>query len=815
MRLLIDSTRIRFGLTLSLIGLLLIQPMLVLGASEDGVQLDPQQKLVVRLAPGASADKVAKEIGAEVSRRGPLNFATLEVSAGRETAAILGQLRGTKGVLGAEESRLLKTSALTVMDPFYSRQWSLVQGEVKPAWDMGAAGLGITIAIVDTGVDLTHPDLKANLVPGYNATIGSTLSGACQDDNGHGTHVAGIAAASLNSKGIVGVAYQAKIMPIKAMDVEGEGFDDAIADGIVWAADHGAKVINLSLGTEESSTILREAIAYAADKKGCLLVAASGNLEADDRSGVSYPASDPNVLAVTATDQEDDIVSYAITGPEVDLAAPGDEIVSTWQNGGYSLASGTSMAASFVSGAAADIWSAHPDWTRKQVTTVMEKGAKDLGMSGWDTSYGYGRIDLSMAFKVSDPPQLVQSEDPSTHATLSFPFQALGNQSTVTLLPVPLPGELPKGVILLSTPFKVDLEGVLFQEVATLTLSDARVAKEQDVALFRWNGARWISIGGFVSGDQVSLGIFLPGVYVLGTSLFDVTTERLAGLDAVGTSLQISRAAFPTGADTVIIATNANFPDALAGAPLANKYQAPILLAPSFGLTEEVRAELNRLKPQVIYLLGGTAVLNPGIEAELSALYEVKRVAGVTAYGTAEAIAKELGTRGRAVLVSGQNYPDALSIAPWAAKQGIPILLTRAATLPSETQKALQLLSVVETRVIGGEAVVSPEVMQQVPLPTRFSGWSQYDTSAAVLTAYPPLGQTIYLATGENYPDALTGAVLAAQGGSMLVTVPTSTPIPAGLVPLFGSWRGKAIVPLGGSGALPEVVVERVKGFMQ
>jgi len=814
MRLLLASTRLRFALALSIVGLLLVQPVLALGVSIDAKKIDSQQKIVVRLAPGASVDDAAKRIGAEVSRRGPLNYATLEISSDRETA-VLEQLRGMKGVLGAEESHLLKTSAVTVMDPIYPRQWSLAQGEAKQAWDMGAAGQGITIAIVDTGVDLTHPDLKANLLPGYNAITGSALPGASQDDNGHGTHVAGIAAAALNGKGIVGVAFQAKIMPIKAMDVEGEGYDYAIADGIVWAANHGANVINLSLGTEEGSTILQEAILYATEKKGCLLVAASGNLEDGEPSGVFYPASDPHVMAVTATDQKDSIVNYAATGPEVALSAPGDEIVSTWLNGGYSVASGTSMAAPFVSGAAADIWSAHPDWTKQQVIKVMEKGAKDLGSIGWDASYGYGRIDIGKALKESDPPQFIQSQNASTLATLSFSKQALGKQSAVTLQPVSLPGGLPEGVTLLSTPFQVDLGGDLFEEIVMLSLSDARVTKGLATAIYRWDGVRWISVGGLVSGDQVSLGIFIPGIYVLGTSMSNSFTERLAGIDAVGTSLQISRRAFPTGADTVIIATNANFPDALAGAPLAYKYQAPILLSPSSGLTDEVRVEIKRLKPRIIYLLGGTAVLNPGIENELSALYEVKRLAGVTAYGTAEAIAEELGTRGKAVLTSGQNYPDALSIAPWAAQQGIPILLTRATSLPSETEKALEQLSVVETEVIGGEAVVSQAVMNQIPDPTRLSGWTQYDTSAKVLTTHPPLGGTVYLATGENYPDALTGAVLAAQGNSVLVTVPTSTPIPESLVSLFDSWRGKTVIPLGGAGALPEVVVERVKDLMQ
>jgi putative cell wall-binding protein len=291
-------------------------------------------------------------------------------------------------------------------------------------------------------------------------------------------------------------------------------------------------------------------------------------------------------------------------------------------------------------------------------------------------------------------------------------------------------------------------------------------------------------------------------------------SNRFAGVTAEGTAVQISKATFTTGADTVIIAQANQFPDALAGAPLAYKLQAPILLSPSSGLTEEVRAELQRLAPKTIYLLGGPAALSSTIDSELRQKYEVKRLAGYTSEGTACEIARELGTKGRAVIASVRYFQDALVISSWAARQGVPILLTEAQALSTDTQVALKELSITESLVIGGAAVVGPSVLDQLPFPKRISGYTAYDTAAAVLQAYPPTTSKLEVATGENYPDALTGAVRAALYGSMVVLVPTHSAPPSSLVTLLKSWKGRQVEAFGGLVALPENVVQTVKSWV-
>lgn len=817
-------------------------------------------QVIVSLAPGTDVDKVAQDFGAKVVRRGPLNFATLELEASKNMPQVIAALKGTPGILGAEENHrrtLVTTTAASTAttasttttstspgsnvpnDPYFQDQWSIINGNVQGAWDMGATGKGITIAVVDTGVALQHPDLKDNLVPGYNAITKSEAPGANQDNNGHGTHVSGIAAAERNSVGIVGVAYQAKIMPIKAIDSVGEGYDDAIADGIVWAADHGAQIINLSIGSPNgsvSSDILRKAVAYAY-KKGCLLIAAAGNYDpqTEGNPGVSYPASDPDVLAITATDTANKVADYSVTGPEVDLAAPGDAIASDWwsktKGASYADASGTSMAAPFVSGEAALIWSQHPDWSRDQVIQVLEAGVKDLGTPGRDNAYGYGLVDVKQALTLANQTMktltspgtvnqwggIVQAVAGSTQVSLTIPTQAFSSSANVSAQTIPAPASLPNGASFLTPVFQLDWGSVTAQNMLSLTLNDPslKAGSAATAAVYRWDGSRWISLGGEIVNGEARLGLYEPGIYAVGTP--QVTTEgnRFAGVTAEGTAVKISQATFTTGADTVILAQANQFQDALAGAPLAYKLQAPILLSPSSGLTDEIRAELVRLAPKTIYLLGGTAALSSTIQIELQQNYDVKRLAGYTAEITAVAIARELGTQGKAIVASVRYFQDALVISSWAARQGVPILLTEPSTLAEDTQTALRELNVTQTLVIGGTAVVGADVMDQLPLPKRISGDTAYDTAAAVLQAYPPTTSKLEIATGENYPDALTGAVRAAFYGSMVVLVPTHSTIPSSLATLLDSWQGKQVEEFGGVSALPENVIQTVERWVQ
>ena len=796
-------------------------------------------QVVISLAPEVDVAKVAQDIGAEVVRRGPLNYATLELKEDRDLLQVLEALKNTPGILGAEENYRHTITATPdsglPKDPLFQKQWSMVSGNVVGAWDMGATGQGVTIAIVDTGIALNHPDLMDNLIPGYNAITESEVLGANKDNNGHGTHVAGIAAAERNDVGIVGVAYQAKIMPIKAMTSSGEGFDDAIAAGIVWAADHGAQIINLSMGSEKGSDILRQAVAYAYNK-GCLLVAAAGNYdsEAEGNPGVSYPASDPRVLAITATDKNNKVATYSATGSEVDLAAPGESIYSTWwdkvDGPGYNHDSGTSMAAPFVAGEAALIWSQHLDWSRDQVIQALEAGVRDLGSPGRDNDYGYGLVDVKLALsnanqtlETSTSPAtlnefggIVQAVAGSTQVNLTIPSQAFDSPVNVSLTTMATPADLPNGASFLTSAIQVDWGSVTPQNLLTLKLSDPLLKADSGAIVYRWDGSRWLALGGEIISGEARLGLYRAGIYAVGTP--QVSTQqsnRFAGVTAEGTAVQISKATFTTGADTIIIAQANQFPDALAGAPLAYKLQAPILLSPSSGLTEEVRREIERLAPKTIYLLGGTAALSSTIESELQQKYEIKRLAGYTAEGTACEIARELGTKGKAVIASVRYFQDALVISSWAARQGVPILLTEAQTLSADTKAVLKELSITQTLVIGGAAVVGPSVLDQLPFPKRISGYTAYDTAAAVLQVYPPTTNKLEIATGENYPDALTGAVRASLYGSMVVLVPTKTIIPPSLNTLLKSWKGKQVEAFGGLLALPENVVQTVESWVQ
>lgn len=795
-------------------------------------------QVVVSFAQGVDISKVAQDFEAQVVRRGPLNYATLEFPENSDLAKIIEELKNTPGILGAEENyrRSITSTPESIIpkDPSFKRQWSIVNADVQGAWDMGATGQGLTIAIVDTGVDLNHPDLKDNIVPGYNAITGSEAPGANKDNNGHGTHIAGIAAAEENNVGIVGVAYKAKIMPVKVMDSTGEGYDDAIADGIVWAADHGAQIINLSIGSEDGSDVLRQAVAYAY-KKGCLLIAAAGNYEPDSEGnpGVSYPASDPKVLAITATDEDNNVASYSVTGPEVDLAAPGDLIYSDWwdetDGSCYAEGSGTSMAAPFVAGEAALIWSRHKDWSREQVSQALEAGTIDLGTPGKDNNYGYGLVDVKLALSANqnlqtlDSPAaidqfggIVQAQAGSTQASLTIPSQALASPATVSLQTITSPSDLPNGASFLTPAVQIDWGSGIPQNMLTFTLDNPAFTADSEATVYRWDGSRWITLGGEVSSGEVKLGLYMPGIYAVGTpQLSGQRNRRFAGTTAIDTAIQISQATFSTGADTVIIAQANQFPDALAGAPLAYKLQAPILLSPSAGLTKAVRTEIQRLAPKTIYLLGGTAALSPSIESELRQTYEVKRLAGYTAEETAGEIARELGTRGKAVMASSRNFQDALVISSWAARQGVPILLTNGQVLSADTQAVIKELSVTQSLVIGGTVVVGQKVMDQLPFPSRISGTTAYDTAAAVLQKYPPTTNQLEIATGENYPDALTGAVRASLYGSMVILVPTRTTIPASLQTLLKSWQGRTVEALGGAAALPENVVQTVGSWVR
>jgi type VII secretion-associated serine protease mycosin len=283
-------------------------------------------------------------------------------------------------------------------------RYNMEKISVEEAWLSCYQGQGITVAVVDTGVDLDHPDLQANLVSGKSFVSGTS---SANDDHGHGTHVAGIIAGVSNNGGIIGVAPEANIMPVKVLDENGSGSIYDVANGIEWATEHGAEVINLSLVSVFDSATLEETVDYAYNE-GVLLVAAGGNCGDSsyylngcyyqDQPG--YPGAYTSVMAVASTDSNDNQSSFSNQGSYIEIAAPGSSIYSTYLSGGYTSMSGTSMATPHVAGLAALIWSQSSGWTNQQVRAQIRDTAQDLGASGWDSQFGYGRINAAAAMGV-------------------------------------------------------------------------------------------------------------------------------------------------------------------------------------------------------------------------------------------------------------------------------------------------------------------------------------------------------------------------------------------------------------------------------
>ena len=682
-----------------------------------------------RLIVGLAAKRVARTrmaaraeaLGTPASlSAGSSRFMIVTVPSGRDATAVETSLAAQADVRYVEFDRRVQ-AAYVPSDPDYGQQWGLGAVGAPAAWDVTKGSASVIVAVVDSGVDYTHPDLAGQVLTsrGYDFVNGDADA---MDDFGHGTHVAGIiGAAQDNGVGGSGLAPGCKILPVKVLDRLGGGYDSDVAEGIEYAVNHGASVVNLSLGGEGDSQTLDDACSYAA-AHDVTVVAAAGN-DAAYMTDV-YPATSPGVVAVAATDSNDQAAAFSDWGPYVDIAAPGMAIYSTLPGAGYASWSGTSMATPFVSAAVALIRSRFGD-TSEQAIGRLEQSATDLGTPGRDDHFGYGLINVAAALASDDP-----TVPPSN----------------------------------------------------------------------------------------------------------EVTVVAVGGADRYETAALASRHAFPNGASTVLIATGANFPDALGAGALAGAYDAPVLLVPPKGtLPSSVAAEVARLGAARAIVLGGTGAVSDAMASQVRTALApgrtLTRYGGANRYATARLAALAAKAQwvagGRtfprsAFVVSGLQYRDALLAAPLAFRTGRPVLLCTPTGVPTDTVAAIKALGVTGVTVVGPASVVSDKVVTAlravagVAAVTRIgtstdAGAEGVEVGAMAETSLGMSWDNLAIATSDTFPDALAAGPMQGRVGSIVLLTPTSSLSPDVGQALAEHKSSVATVSfLGGTGAVSQTVRDAV-----
>jgi thermitase len=368
--------------------------------------------------------KVVREHGGSAARRiGQTDLHIVDVPPGLEGHAVE-RLSHNPHIKFAELDRAVEP-AFVPNDPYFGSAWHLPKIGASAAWDI-ARGTGVTIAILDTGVDASHPDLAGNLVPGWNFYSNNSNTSPVKP---HGTWVAGAAAAVINNTlGVASIAGGAKIMPLRVTDSNGTGYWSMIAKAITYAADHGARVANVSFeGLLQSSAIV-SAASYMKAKNG-LVTASAGNTG----GSLNYTPS-TSMITVSATDANDNRASFSSYGKYVTMSAPGANVWTVQPGGGYTQGIGTSFSAPVVAGTIALMMSAKPSLSSAQVESLLLSNAVDLGAAGTDVYFGKGRVNAGAAVRAASGGTTTTPSD-TTAPTVSIPAP-VANSTVSGLVPV-------------------------------------------------------------------------------------------------------------------------------------------------------------------------------------------------------------------------------------------------------------------------------------------------------------------------------------------------------------------------------------------
>jgi subtilisin family serine protease len=419
----LPTTRIvirRFALLVAFVALACAAPATALA---DGT-------ILVKFASTTGSVKKVAALGDDVTGSSVGGVKVVDPRPGETVSAALARYRARADVLYAEPNRVLHLLDLDPpSDPSYGSQWALGAISALGGWSVFPGTFtpspSVPVGIVDTGVDATHPDLGN--VSGLSATClnGTCTQGVPTDDDGHGTHVSGIAAATTdNGIGISGLSYASPLIVVRVFSADASqgAYDSDIANGIAWAASHGAKAINLSLGATGGPypITLCNAVELAMNSYGASVVAAAGNGNPPGTpvATPTWPAACPGAIGVAATDSSDQPASFSNYGnPDVFVSAPGVSILSTVPGSAYALEQGTSMASPYVAGLVGLIRSLHPEASVAQVRQILALGSDKVGSGAygadpygtcagctWEAHYGYGRINVQKALSTAVPP---------------------------------------------------------------------------------------------------------------------------------------------------------------------------------------------------------------------------------------------------------------------------------------------------------------------------------------------------------------------------------------------------------------------------
>jgi len=910
-------------------------------------------EVIVKFRDESKASEVAGarglEIAASVGGQG-YGLPTVATTRGRPVEQVLAELRADPAVEYAEPSYRVQllddgaVAAVGVNDPMIAGQYSLDRMRVRDAWSLSMGGSGV-VAVLDTGVQPDHPDLSGRVLPGYDF-VNDDANAA--DDNGHGTWVAGIIAARPNDGyGIAGISWTDSILPVKIMNGSGTGSTSDLIAGIVWAADNGATVINMSVGGFPYSQSVQDAATYAWNK-GVVLVGAAGN---NNREETFYPASLNNVISVSATQPQDEFSYWSSYGPAIDVSAPGSSVLTTnciastcphsgW--GSHTYISGTSFATPNVAGVVALIRARNPSWTPQQVVDQLYATVDDLGYAGWDNRYGRGRVNAYRALGASvaaSPrpagdaletnntlgaarviplgvatwPSIYPAGDVDVHAvdvpragrldvrvtgvvdsrgwtwrgsalpidpivelyttggtllarvdavwqdgtelaqtTVAGPTRILvrvtnyfanGNQTAYSITPTfvdtvapALTGRTPSpgagnisydGAVVTAT-FNEPVTGV---SSSSFRLTDAVGTVPVTVT---WDGS---ANRATLRPDRPLAGEVrhtvwltdairdLAGNALTATSWSFLTGKavpRIGGTDRFETAAGVSLSTFGPNVPVVFVATGQSFPDALASGPAAHRAGGPLLLVKPNEIPAATAAELARLQPGRIVVVGGPSVVSDGVLGALRSYTagSVTRQWGSDRFATAAEVSRAGWPSGASLVyvTTGSNYPDALAASAVAGRNGAPILLVRSGDVPTATADALRALAPSRIVVMGGSGVVSDAVVAQLrahaPDVQRVAGVDRYATAVALSEAtYAANSVThVYVATGKSFPDGLTVGPVAAWWKGPLLLVPGNQ-LPSGVAAELRRLDPTNVVIVGGSSVVTDGVRDAIRAL--